>query len=76
MLAVTVERPVVIETTALGAAMLAGVGCGMFGDLESAQAMWQADRRFEPSLGDAERRARQDAWARAIEQVVAGLEAR
>ena len=43
-----VVRPQVIETTALGAAILAGVGIGWFGSLREAQAAWRQDRTFEP----------------------------
>lgn len=44
----TVVRPQVIETTALGAAILAGVGVGWFASLEDARASWREDRRFIP----------------------------
>jgi glycerol kinase len=43
-----VVRPQVIETTALGAAILAGVGIGWFSSLRDAQAAWRQDRTFEP----------------------------
>jgi glycerol kinase len=43
-----VIRPEVIETTALGAAILAAIGVGWFPSLESAQAAWRQDRVFEP----------------------------
>ncbi len=48
LLQTTVVRPQVIETTALGAAILAGVGIGWFATLADAQASWREDRRFEP----------------------------
>lgn len=70
-LGITVERPKVIETTALGAAMLAGVGAGLFADLGAASAMFTADRRFEPAQGSAARAARRSAWARAVRQTLA-----
>ncbi len=67
-----VERPRVIETTALGAAMLAGVGCGLFADLPAAAAaMAGADRRFHPATDSAARMARREEWRIAIERALA-----
>jgi glycerol kinase len=71
MLGIKVERPKVIETTALGAAMLAAVGAGLFPSLEAAQSMWQPDRVFTPALDADTRVARRAGWRRAIEQVLA-----
>ena len=65
-----VERPRVIETTALGAAMLAGVGAGMFADLAEASAMHVAERVFEPAMNAAARAAGRAAWARAVRQAL------
>jgi glycerol kinase len=73
MLDVVVERPQVVETTALGAAMLAGIGAGLFADLAAAQVMWRADRRFAPVLDSAGRNARKASWGRAVAQVMTGL---
>ena len=67
---VVVERPRVIETTALGAAMLAGVGIGLFADLGQAAAMASPDRRFDPAMATDARRARRDRWARAVRQTL------
>ena len=72
MLAMVVERPRVIETTALGAAMLAGVGAGLFGTLADAQTMWQADRVFEPALSADARASRRFGWAHAMRQTLTG----
>lgn len=66
MLALDVERPRFVETTALGAAMLAGIGAGLFGSLEDAAAMRGEVERFEPRLGAAEREARMEGWQRAV----------
>lgn len=55
LLGVPVVRPVVTETTALGAACLAGLGAGVWESLEAIGTSWQAERRFEP--------ARNRAWA-------------
>jgi glycerol kinase len=67
MLALPVERPHFVETTALGAAMLAGLGAGLFGSLEEAAgAMRGPVREFAPALGEAERAPRLAAWAAAL----------
>ena len=70
MLGLTVERPAFVETTALGAAMLAGVGAGLFDSLEEAAAMRGAVRRFEPAMAEKVREARLDGWRRALAAVV------
>ncbi len=70
-LGVPVERPRVIETTALGAAMLAGVGAGLFADLAEAAAMAAPDRCFLPAIDAAARQARRTRWARAVRQTLA-----
>jgi len=71
MLDITVERPRVIETTAMGAAMLAAVGAGLLPSLEAAQAMWRPDRVFSPALDGEVRAARRAGWRKAIAQVLA-----
>ena len=70
-LGVTVERPRVIETTALGAAMLAGVGAGLFADLATASAMAAPDRSFLPAIDTEARANRRKHWARAVRQTLA-----
>ena len=70
MLEVEVERPVFAETTALGAAMLAGVGSGLFADLAAAAAMRGRIDSFHADLADDTRRARLDGWARAVQSVI------
>ncbi|KPF79235.1 glycerol kinase [alpha proteobacterium AAP81b] len=70
-LGIAVERPRCIETTALGAAMLAGVGVGLFPDLAAAAAaMTGPDRTFTPELPADARTARRAAWARAVRQAL------
>jgi glycerol kinase len=66
MLGLPVERPVNVETTALGAAMLAGVGCGMFGSLDEAAAMRGPVRTFEPAMEPEVREARLAGWRTAL----------
>ena len=70
MLGITVERPAFAETTALGAAMLAGVGSGLFSGLEEASAMRGAVEVFEPGMDAGVREARLAGWSRAVESVV------
>ncbi|MDT7953772.1 MAG: glycerol kinase GlpK, partial [Acetobacteraceae bacterium] len=50
MLAAPVDRPQVLETTALGAAYLAGLSAGLFPDLDALAALWTRQRRFEPQM--------------------------
>ncbi len=71
ILDITVERPAFAETTALGAAMLAGVGCGLFAGLEEASAMRGAAEVFEPGMEAGVRDARLAGWSRAVDSVVA-----
>ncbi|HXH17160.1 MAG TPA: glycerol kinase GlpK [Sphingomonas sp.] len=71
LLGITVERPKFAETTALGAAMLAGVGAGVFADLEEATAMRGDVETFTPSLGEDERQTRLAGWKTAVDAVVA-----
>jgi glycerol kinase len=63
---VTVERPVELESTARGAAMLAGVGAGMFSDGQDAARMIKFDRTFSVEMTDQERQARREAWQAAV----------
>ena len=70
MLDVEVERPCFSETTALGAAMLAGVGVGLFEDLKAASAMRGKLDTFRSDLSPDARRARLDGWAAAVKSVI------
>jgi glycerol kinase len=70
VLDLTVERPAFIETTALGAAMLAGVGCGVFASLEEAAAMRGGVERFEPAMEEGVRAERLEGWQRALTSVL------
>ncbi|MDQ2893298.1 MAG: glycerol kinase [Pseudomonadota bacterium] len=71
MLALPVERPAFAETTALGAAMLAGVGAGLFPDLTAASAMRGAVETFAPRTDPAARDTRLAGWQRAVQSVIA-----
>jgi len=65
-----VERPEMVETTALGAAMLASVGCGMHASLEAAgKAMRGKMKRFEPAMTSSKRDTRLSEWREALEKV-------
>ena len=68
LLGVTVERPRVTETTAWGAASLAGLAVGFWGGLDELAAIRQVDRRFEPSMSADSRAAKLRGWHRAVER--------
>jgi glycerol kinase len=71
MLAIPVERPAFTETTALGAAMLAGVGCGMFAGLDEAAAAMRGEVEvFEPRLEAGVRNARLAGWQAAVRAMI------
>ncbi|MEN9543398.1 MAG: glycerol kinase GlpK [Pseudomonadota bacterium] len=71
LLGIPVLRPRVIETTALGAACLAGLSCGIYAGLEELRRNWQVERRFVPMM-PRERAAELMAhWERAVRQTVA-----
>ena len=68
ILDVSVERPTVAETTALGAAYLAGLAIGYWRDEAEIEANWQLDRRFEPSMAPDRRASLLRGWHRAVER--------
>jgi glycerol kinase len=72
ILAVPVERPMVTETTALGAAFLAGLGAGVYTGLDDIKSFWQLDQRFDPAMGDGERMALLSGWQEALGRVKSG----
>jgi glycerol kinase len=69
LLDIGIERPVVAETTALGAAYLAGLGIGFWSGSDEIAANWALDRRFEPAMTADRRAAVRRRWARAVERV-------
>ena len=71
LLGIPVLRPRVIETTGLGAALLAGIGAGVYGAVEEVGAIWQLDRAFEPRMSRDEAGARLAQWDKAVRQVLA-----
>ena len=68
LIGVPVVRPTVTETTALGAANLAGLGIGVWPDTSALAAGWQVERTFEPAVSEDERQQRQSHWQRAVER--------
>jgi len=68
VLNVAVLRPRVIETTALGAAYLAGLGAGVWRSADDVGGRWALERRFEPRLDESARVTRYDGWRRAVEK--------
>ena len=68
ILGVPCHRPVVTETTALGAAYLAGLAVGYWDSLEEIASKWQVDKEFEPKLAEEEREKLYAGWKRAVER--------
>ncbi len=66
MLGVPVQRPVVTETTALGAAYLAGLAVGYWRDQDEISANWAVDRTYEPRMPDEERARLHEGWQAAV----------
>ena len=69
-----VDRPKGLETTALGAAWLAGMQAGVWPDKEEFAARWALERRFAPGRDDDWRKARHAAWNRAVAAAIAATE--
>jgi glycerol kinase len=70
LLGVDVVRPVVAETTALGAAYAAGLAEGFWGDLSDVRANWQEGRRWEADMGSAQRGRLTARWKMAVERTL------
>jgi glycerol kinase len=68
ILNVPVEVPTITETTALGAAYLAGLAVGFWSGMDELAAKWRLARRYEPTLPDAEREALYGGWKRAVDR--------
>jgi glycerol kinase len=71
ILPATVERPASIETTAWGAAYVAGLTRGLYPGWEEITARWLPSRRFIPQMAEAEREERYAGWRRAVAGVLA-----
>ena len=70
MLDAPVERPTVLETTALGAAWLAGQRAGVWPDAEGFTKLWKVERAFKPTLAATERERKYAGWQRAVRAVL------
>jgi len=68
LLGVPVVRPVVTETTALGAAYLAGLAVGYWPSVDAISGQWKVDRRFEPSMARATAQALRERWTEALQR--------
>ena len=66
ILDVCVERPTIQETTALGAAWLAGASAGLWPDMDGYAEAWSLDQRFDPEMDTALRTRKYDGWLDAV----------
>jgi glycerol kinase len=71
LLGIPVLRPAVTETTALGAAYLAGLAVGIYSDLESISKLWRCERRFLPTMTRARATELMAQWEHAVRQATA-----
>ncbi len=69
-----VVRPKVMETTALGAALFAGLAVGVYESIESISSVWQQDLRFEPSMEEKERENLLKGWHKAVKRSLKWIE--
>jgi len=70
-----VQRPLVTETTALGAAYLAGLAVGFWKDVTTLAQHWSVERTFEPQMDAAQRESLYQGWKRAVERARAWVAA-
>jgi glycerol kinase len=71
LLGIAVVRPAVTETTALGAAYLAGLSCGLYPNTDALSQLWKAERRFEPRIRPGEAQEKMQHWEHAVRQATA-----
>lgn len=71
LLGIPVVRPACVETTALGAAYLAGLSCGVYQSTDELSALWKAERRFVPTLDKSRADELMLRWERAVRQTTA-----
>jgi glycerol kinase len=72
LLGIPVVRPKVIETTALGAAYLAGLAVGVYANKDELAAQWQVERRFHPTMPRERADELMAGWEHAVRQTLAG----
>ena len=70
LLGVDIERPCHIETTAIGAAYLAGLGVGLWGNIDELELHRQVDRVFSPQMSELQRQDKLSAWRNAVKRVL------
>ena len=70
ILGIPVVRPNLVETTAAGAAFLAGLGVGFWSDPHELERSWRRERLFEPKMDGAKRDQLYDGWQKAVRQVL------
>jgi glycerol kinase len=73
ILDVPVERPAVTETTALGAAFLAGLEVGVYDSLDTLAGTWRCERRFDPQMSEADRHRLYGGWLEAVRRTRSAL---
>lgn len=66
---VNVTRPTNLETTALGAAFMAGLGCGFWKDIKEIQKVWKVNKEFKVKMSAKQRKERRKRWETALEKV-------
>jgi len=69
ILVIEVERPLIVETTALGAAFLAGLAIGYWKDKEELKKIWKCEKCFQPNMSEKERETLYSGWKKAVERV-------
>jgi glycerol kinase len=69
ILGARVDRPSLVETTALGVAYLAGLKAGVYGSLDELAGMWRCDRSFEPVMTKKKRDQLYDGWIQAVHKL-------
>ena len=69
VLDITVERPVNVESTVIGAACLAGLASGLYSSLQDVADLWAQDRRFEPGMAENDRSRLYAGWLDAVSRV-------
>lgn len=70
LLGISVLRPAITETTAFGAACLAGLTTGVYRNPDEIAAMWRVERRFEPRMPPARSKALMERWEQAVQQAI------
>ena len=74
IMGLVVERPRVTETTAMGAAFLAGLGCGLWSEIGTIAAIWEKETAFNPVMDDEKRENLCRGWQRAVERSLNWIE--